>query len=70
MYKCINSLILYTFQPSAVGSGVPFVISYLNGVRIPRMTAIRCLFVKIISVVCVCIAGLGGGKVIIKYIFV
>lgn len=27
------------------------------------MTAVRCLFVKVISVVCVCIAGLGGGKV-------
>uniref|UniRef100_A0A2S2PXL6 H(+)/Cl(-) exchange transporter 7 n=1 Tax=Sipha flava TaxID=143950 RepID=A0A2S2PXL6_9HEMI len=61
------SVVLF-MEPSAAGSGIPFVISYLNGVRIPRMTAVRCLFVKVVSVVCVCIAGLGGGKVILFYI--
>ncbi|XP_029344570.1 H(+)/Cl(-) exchange transporter 7-like isoform X1 [Acyrthosiphon pisum] len=58
----IGCCVVLFMEPSAAGSGIPFVISYLNGIRIPRMTAVRCLLVKVISVVCVCIAGLGGGK--------
>ncbi|XP_026809937.1 H(+)/Cl(-) exchange transporter 7-like, partial [Rhopalosiphum maidis] len=58
----IGCCVVLFMEPSAAGSGIPFVISYLNGVRIPRMTAVRCLLVKVISVVCVCAAGLGGGK--------
>ncbi|XP_050422431.1 H(+)/Cl(-) exchange transporter 7-like [Adelges cooleyi] len=58
----IGCCVVLLMEPSAAGSGIPFVIAYLNGVRIPRMTAVRCLLVKVVSVICVCVAGLGGGK--------
>ncbi|VVC39692.1 Hypothetical protein CINCED_3A002890 [Cinara cedri] len=58
----VGCCVVLFMEPSAAGSGIPFVISYLNGIRIPRMTAVRCLFVKVVSVVCVSVAGLGGGK--------
>ncbi|XP_050541566.1 H(+)/Cl(-) exchange transporter 7-like isoform X1 [Daktulosphaira vitifoliae] len=58
----IGSCVVLFMEPSTAGSGIPFVIAYLNGIRISRMTAVRCLLVKIISVICVCVAGLGGGK--------
>lgn len=59
----IGSVMVVFIEPSAAGSGIPSVISHLNGVRIPRFANLRALLIKICSVICCCVAGLAGGKV-------
>lgn len=50
-------------QPIALGSGIPQVKCYLNGVKIPRLVRIKTLFVKVIGVITTVVGGMCGGKV-------
>lgn len=47
----------------ATGAGIPPVKCYLNGIKIPRLTRLKTLVVKIIGVICTILGGLWGGKV-------
>lgn len=47
----------------ASGSGIPYVKCYLNGVKVPRLTRLKTLVVKVIGVISVALGGLWGGKV-------
>lgn len=51
------------FQPVALGSGIPQVKCYLNGIKIPRIVRIKTLFIKVIGVITTVIGGMCGGKV-------
>ena len=51
-------------QPMALGSGIPQVKCYLNGVKIPRIVRIKTLLVKSVGVITAVVGGLAGGKVI------
>lgn len=48
-------------QPVAAGSGVPEVIAFLNGVKIPRIARIKTLFVKLFATILGVPAGLAIG---------
>lgn len=48
-------------QPVAAGSGVPEVIAFLNGVKIPRIARIRTMLVKLFATVLGVPAGLAIG---------
>lgn len=48
-------------QPAAAGSGVPEVIAYLNGVRVPRVFNVRTAVVKFFSCVCAVSSGMPVG---------
>lgn len=58
----VGSLVVIFIEPSAAGSGLPSVISHLNGVRIPQCTKLKVLFTKVISVIATNSAGIVGGK--------
>lgn len=51
----------------ALGSGIPQVKCYLNGVKIPRIVRVRTLLVKTVGVITAVVGGLAGGKVIFLY---
>lgn len=51
------------FQPVALGSGIPQVKCYLNGIKIPRLVRIKTLIVKVIGVITTVVGGMCGGKV-------
>ncbi|KAK3085494.1 hypothetical protein FSP39_004173 [Pinctada imbricata] len=54
---------LVTFlQPKAAGSGIPFIKSYLNGVKIPGLLTFRAFIAKTVGVVCSILGGLACGK--------
>lgn len=55
---------LIYLQPVALGSGIPQVKCYLNGVKIPRIVRFKTLVVKTIGVITSVVGGLAGGKVI------
>ena len=46
-----GTLIIMYFAPAASGSGLPFVKSYLNGVRIPKAFNLKTLIAKVIGVI-------------------
>lgn len=54
---------LIYLQPVALGSGIPQVKCYLNGVKIPRIVRFKTLVVKTIGVITSVVGGLAGGKV-------
>lgn len=54
------SLVVFV-EPAAAASGVPEVIAFLNGVRIPRIFNIRTLVIKFLSAVCAVASGLPVG---------
>jgi len=47
----------------AIGSGIPAVKCYLNGIKIPRLTRLKTLVIKVIGVISVALGGMWGGKV-------
>ena len=51
------------FQPTAAGSGIPLIKSYLNGVRVPGLLSLRCFIAKTVGVVLSILGGLACGKV-------
>lgn len=48
----------------ALGSGIPQVKCYLNGIKIPRVVRIKTLLVKTVGVITTVVGGLAAGKVI------
>lgn len=58
------SLYILFLQPAASGSGVPAVIAYLNGVKMPHVVEFRVMVTRVLSTVATCVAGLAGGKVL------
>lgn len=66
-YNCLlvgfaSSLVLLV-APAAVGSGIPQIKCFLNGVRIPGVVRLKTLIVKSIGVACAVGGGLAAGKV-------
>lgn len=54
---------LVTFlQPMAAGSGIPYIKSYLNGVKIPGLLSLRAFVSKTVGVVLSILGGLACGK--------
>lgn len=53
----------FIFQPLASGSGVPYIKSYLNGVKIPGLLTLECFVAKVGGVVMSILGGLACGKV-------
>ena len=45
----IASLLVVSLEPAAASGGVPDVMAYINGVRLPSLTRWRLLLVKLIS---------------------
>uniref|UniRef100_A0A1B6CCK6 Chloride channel protein n=1 Tax=Clastoptera arizonana TaxID=38151 RepID=A0A1B6CCK6_9HEMI len=58
----IGSLLVTYVEPIALGSGIPQVKCYLNGIKMPRIVRIKTLFVKSIGVVSAVVGGLACGK--------
>ncbi|XP_050541716.1 H(+)/Cl(-) exchange transporter 7 [Daktulosphaira vitifoliae] len=58
----IGSMLVSYVEPVALGSGIPQVKCYLNGVKIPRLVRIKTLFVKVIGVITTVVGGMCGGK--------
>ncbi|XP_039293986.1 H(+)/Cl(-) exchange transporter 7 [Nilaparvata lugens] len=58
----IGSLLVTYVEPIALGSGIPQVKCYLNGVKMPRIVRIKTLIVKTIGVISSVVGGLAGGK--------
>ncbi|XP_070203542.1 H(+)/Cl(-) exchange transporter 7-like isoform X3 [Littorina saxatilis] len=55
------ALVTYV-QPTAAGSGIPLIKSYLNGVRVPGLLSLRCFIAKTVGVVLSILGGLACGK--------
>ncbi|KAI5723524.1 hypothetical protein M8J76_007564 [Diaphorina citri] len=58
----IGSLLVVYVEPVALGSGIPQVKCYLNGIKMPRLVRIKTLVVKTIGVITTVVGGLAGGK--------
>ncbi|ESO98209.1 hypothetical protein LOTGIDRAFT_114468 [Lottia gigantea] len=55
------ALVTYV-QPVAAGSGIPFIKSYLNGVRIPGLLTLQAFVAKTLGVILSILGGLACGK--------
>ncbi|XP_054264197.1 H(+)/Cl(-) exchange transporter 7-like [Macrosteles quadrilineatus] len=49
-------------EPIAMGSGIPHVKCYLNGIKMPHIVRLRTLVVKVVGVVSAVVGGLACGK--------
>ncbi|XP_060838780.1 LOW QUALITY PROTEIN: H(+)/Cl(-) exchange transporter 7-like [Rhopalosiphum padi] len=58
----IGSTLVAYVEPVALGSGIPQVKCYLNGIKIPRLVRIKTLFIKVIGVITTVVGGMCGGK--------
>ncbi|XKL65169.1 hypothetical protein PGB90_005255 [Kerria lacca] len=58
----IGTLLVTYIEPVALGSGIPQVKCYLNGVKIPRVVRFKTLLVKTIGVITTVVGGIAGGK--------
>ncbi|XP_054261984.1 H(+)/Cl(-) exchange transporter 7-like [Macrosteles quadrilineatus] len=58
----VGSLLVTFCEPIALGSGIPQVKCYLNGIKMPRIVRIKTLFVKTIGVISTVVGGLCAGK--------
>ncbi|XP_075233875.1 H(+)/Cl(-) exchange transporter 7-like isoform X2 [Lycorma delicatula] len=58
----IGSVLVTYVEPIALGSGIPQVKCYLNGVKMPRIVRLKTLLVKTIGVITAVVGGLVGGK--------
>lgn len=58
----IGSILVTYVEPIALGSGIPQVKCYLNGIKMPRIVRIKTLIVKSIGVISAVVGGLAGGK--------
>jgi H+/Cl- antiporter ClcA len=57
----IAATLCLCIAPEAIGSGIPEVKAYLNGVRVKRFASIRILFVKIVGTIASVSSGLAVG---------
>lgn len=60
-YSTIAGFLCY-FEPSAIGSGIPDIKAYLNGINLNKVVRIRVLFAKVIGMCFSCASGLPLGK--------
>ncbi|XP_025423930.1 H(+)/Cl(-) exchange transporter 7-like isoform X2 [Sipha flava] len=58
----IGSILVTYIEPVALGSGIPQVKCYLNGIKIPRLVRVKTLFIKVIGVITTVVGGMCGGK--------
>ena len=58
----ISSLLCLYVSPEAIGSGIPEVKAYLNGVRVKRFSSLRLLIVKFVATILSISSGLAIGK--------
>uniref|UniRef100_A0A8D9AXJ9 Chloride channel protein n=1 Tax=Cacopsylla melanoneura TaxID=428564 RepID=A0A8D9AXJ9_9HEMI len=58
----LGSLLVTYVEPVALGSGIPQIKCYLNGIKMPRLVRIRTLLVKTVGVITTVVGGLAGGK--------
>lgn len=58
----VGSILVTYVEPIALGSGIPQVKCYLNGIKMPRIVRIKTLIVKSIGVISAVVGGLAGGK--------
>jgi len=61
-----SALLCLYLAPEAVGSGIPEVKAYLNGVRVKRFTNLRLFFVKIVGTILSVSSGLAVGYVFVS----
>ncbi|KAG1680899.1 H(+)/Cl(-) exchange transporter 7 [Nymphon striatum] len=59
---CLASILVAYVEPVAIGSGIPQIKCYLNGVKIPRVVRIKTLICKAVGVTLSVIGGLAIGK--------
>lgn len=59
---CLTASLCCVMAPEAVGSGIPQIKSYLNGVNIPRIMRFKTLLGKVIGVIMSVTGGLPVGK--------
>uniref|UniRef100_A0AC35U3Q3 Chloride channel protein n=1 Tax=Rhabditophanes sp. KR3021 TaxID=114890 RepID=A0AC35U3Q3_9BILA len=58
----ISAVLVIFVAPAALGSGIPNIKCYLNGVEIPGVVKLKTLFVKMVGVACSISGGLAAGK--------
>ncbi|XP_053401243.1 H(+)/Cl(-) exchange transporter 7-like [Mercenaria mercenaria] len=58
----LGSVLVVYLQPLAAGSGIPYIKSYLNGVKIPGLLTLECFVAKVGGVVLSILGGLACGK--------
>ncbi|XP_039289878.1 H(+)/Cl(-) exchange transporter 7 isoform X2 [Nilaparvata lugens] len=58
----VASILVVYVEPAASGSGVPAVIAYLNGVKMPHVVEFKVLVVRVFSTIATVVAALAGGK--------
>ncbi|CAH1784480.1 unnamed protein product [Owenia fusiformis] len=58
----IGSWMVTYIEPAAMGSGIPQIKCYLNGVRIPGLVSLKALIVKATGVILSVLGGLACGK--------
>lgn len=65
-YNCslvaIASLFVLLVSPVAIGSGIPQIKCFLNGVQLPGVVRLKTLIAKAIGVACSVGGGLAAGK--------
>lgn len=66
--KCLVKII-FLLQPVSVGSGIPQVKCYLNGVKVPRVVRVKTLLCKVFGIIFSVLGGLCVGKVSNVFIF-
>ncbi len=59
LFVFISAYLVVRFAPAAAGAGVPDVIAFLNGLKMPKTVRMKTLIVKLVGVGC----ALGGGLV-------
>merc|ERR1719219_171493 len=59
---CFLATLCCVLAPDAVGSGIPQIKSYLNGVNVPRLMRFRTLLGKVVGVIFSVAGGLAVGK--------
>ena len=59
---CFLATMCCVIAPDAIGSGIPQIKSYLNGVNIPRLMRFKTLLGKVFGVICSVSGGLAVGK--------
>ncbi|XP_060562417.1 H(+)/Cl(-) exchange transporter 7-like [Ruditapes philippinarum] len=60
--SCCGAALIVYFQPMAFGGGIPYIKSYLNGVKIPGLLTLECFLAKVGGVIMSILGGLACGK--------
>ena len=58
----LSSIACLKFAPEAIGSGIPEVKAYLNGVRVKKFSNWNCFLIKVVATVLSVSSGLCIGK--------